>query len=227
MADTNHLEIYIEQGQRTCRVVSGPLREVYRSTPHLVGLALLQGVIEEGESEEDIQDIQWVDLLGSHGCAVGRCADSQVLLTILPSKARDVMWAETPITAVFPQLLMGMAVGREQQLVRSVLYVLHPPPSTHLSVTAPASILAPFPYGNVYAESGLICWGAVRIGDVKTPQDVEELFFRSGFNNDLFNRLGLAARNLPEMVRAAPNHVLPLPPMSMTIPQAIHQVART
>lgn len=52
-----------------------------------------------------------------------------------------------------------------------------------------------FPYGNVWGESGKICWGsngqAVRDKKLSDMEEVVETFFNAVMNNDLYNGRGL------------------------------------
>ena len=50
-------------------------------------------------------------------------------------------------------------------------------------------LVTPFPFGNVYVETGKICWGEVTTSLLtsRDPLAVDNLFFGSQFNGDLTN----------------------------------------
>lgn len=218
-------EIKLKPGSPLCEVVIGPTRRVYISSRHAVGLALLQDAADQAEGS--LQGLQWVDMLISHGVAVGTRGPERFTLAVIPAQTRTVHWSgpvyanTSDPTSVytsgvslkvgFPPLLVMLRV-KEGRYVRAFMFCVNPTALKTLSVTGTAPVLSSFPYGNVYADGGRICWGTVEHSTLVTIDDVLHTFFESRFNTDLFHSAtcGVRLRNLHEMVQQHPK-ALPIP----------------
>lgn len=225
----NTTEIHLVHGRAggTCRVVTGASRRTYFSTPRAVGLALLASALQE-EEDGGSGDVEWFDFLSAHGTAVGVEGSKRIMLSLIPRRERDVQLvpargaSSIPIKVSFPPVMIGMTLDRGR-FVRGNLMLAHLPHRANWGVASVTPTLAVFPYGNVYAETGAICWGTVAHTDLHTIKDLEELFFGSGFNTDLFSSLiagvsGLAAGTMPDP---------PAERFTRTFPQMIAQLLRS
>jgi hypothetical protein len=207
-------EIVIDTSARTCQVVTGAARRTFYSTPQAVGLALLSGggidMEEEGASGLGV-NITWTDLLASNGVAVGTRGRQVVTLGVIPAKERTVDYLTSdgrrPLTRVFPATLLGMLMegGR---FVRGTVHLADTSRQATFAVLSQTPVLMGFPYGNIYQDSGRICWGTVRTDSIHTLADFEALFFGSGFNTDLFSTAS-GLRSLGQQVEGG---ILPIPP---------------
>ncbi len=222
-------EIHLDSDRPTCRVIRGPARETFLSTPLVVAMSILSSARPEDERAVT-NDVRWTDLLATHGCAVGRKRQTDLLLGLYPQATRTVRYgSETPreIVVTFPPLMLGLAVtgGRH---TRACLMVADPSTQAQWSVTAPTVCLVPFPYGNVYSNTGYICWGGVEHGDVVTLALLERTFFASGFNTDLWRGVSETYQNLQTLAAATPAGTpIARPRMSHSMPQMIASLVRS
>lgn len=223
------LEIHIDATSR-CRIISGPERRVYYSTPQLAGLALLQNYRDE-ETVEDAaasRSITWSDTLISHGLAHGVRGASRYLLAVIPATERTITYqgretAEQRLTATFPPLLVALAFGASN-FRRGLVFLVNPAALSRLTVSLADAVATSFPYGNVYNSTGRICWGTVRHNHITDLAGFLDLFFNSAFNSDLYHGSG---GSLAGAVRAAPGGVLPSPAAgayTLSIPSVISQL---
>ena len=213
-------------GPQLCEVVVGPSRRVYISNRRAVGLALLQDASIEEETAVSTRAMTWTDMLPSHGVAVGVNGRERVVVAVVPEVKRTIQWTgllyrnradgighhdQHQVEAVFPPCLV-MLRTQDVRYKKAFLFCVKPDALKTLSVTGGANVLASFPYGNVYASGGRICWGTVPHSTLNTVDDVLHTFFGSGFNPDLFvsSPCGVPARNLPELVSFTKG-VLPSP----------------
>ena len=224
-----------------CEVTAGPNRHIYLSNRYAVGMALLR----EGDADEataQASAIRWADMLVSHGVAVGRNRQEQVILAVVPETKRTVNWTgpvypshirytgdtrSLSLTITVPPLLV-MLRTKEQRYVRAYLHCVAPTALKTLTVNTASSVLATFPYGNVYVGGGRICWGNVAHATLNTVEDVLYAFFSSGFNIDLYHpaTCGSTARTLHEMANAAQG-MLPPPvaaSFNMTVAGQLHRL---
>lgn len=203
MATDSLYEIHIEPGHPTCRVIQGAARRMYFSTPHAVAMALLN--TEERDEESARRDLLWTDHLASHGVAVGVRGQRVASLTVSAPHPRQVRvlnraGAYTVVSITFPALLMSMLLT-DGRFTRGNIMVIKPDTLPTLSVTSQTRCLTSFPWGNVYAGTGAICWGNVQgIRDIRSMAEFDALFFGTGFNGDLWNAgqtslLGLSEAN--------------------------------
>mgnify|MGYP001575931069 FL=1 len=208
----NISEIHFDQTDR-CRVV-GRTGRTYHSTPQAIGLALLGSspAVEEATGGR----LTWHDYLSTHGVAVGTRGDLQTHLAIIPPKPRTISLLSTSRetgrttteshTVTFPHVLMGLRLlrGRFEQ---SILMLPNMTQQGNMNVTSTVSLLTTFPYGNVYA-GGRICWGGVSTADIHTIKDLEDLFFGSGFNSDLFDPASAGHAGMALTIANSPQGVL-------------------
>ena len=209
----NISEIHFDQTDR-CRVV-GRTGRTYHSTPQAVGLALL-GASPVITEEATGGRLTWHDYLSTHGVAIGTRGDLQAHLAIIPPKQRTISVIRTPRdtgqtttdshTVTFPHLLIGLRL-RRGRFEQSILMLPNMTQQASMSVASRTPLLTTFPYGNVYA-GGKICWGGVSTADVHTLKDLEDLFFGSGFNHDLFDPAGAGQGGMTAAITASPQGVL-------------------
>lgn len=217
-------EIHITDGSPICRIVRGPNAQVSLSTPVAVGMALLQSATAAAgqQATAGIDASSWTDLLSSHGVAIGRVRGAEVTLAVLPPKQREVSFGEQRVICTFPHIFMCLAT-RTRRYANGLIFVFDPRNQARVNVVNGPECLTPFPYGNIYGDSGRICWGSVRHGDIKTIAEMESAFFTSGFNTDLW---GIRSHgNLPALVAASPNGVIAPPTgFGTTVAQAISRL---
>ena len=230
------MEIHLTNG--LCKIIQGNARRVFYSTEEAVGLALLKlhGV------SNIAREICWVDFLSTKGLAVGMAGNKVFTLLTIPAKKRTISYAHygedlsesRDYIVTFPACLLAVTMEREhrsdsgEHMIKALLYVIHPDWLTKLTTTLGEASLAPFPYGNVYNHA-TICWGTTAISDIHHSTDVEEMFFGTTFNKDLWHPRDLvtACGNLPEFI-AQTKGKLTLPtsfPTSVT--SAIAQLVRS
>jgi hypothetical protein len=186
-------DISIDHESGSCRVVTGAVRQTFRTTPRAVGIALL-GM---DRAETDLgSNMSWQDHLASHGVLVGTRRKQVATLLVIPRKERTVRvpkmnsrgeWEGAHDQLVsFPPVLLGLLT--DDGAYRSAcLFMIDVGRQSTFSVISTTPVLHPWPYGNIYMESGAVCWGQVNHSGIHTIKDLEELFFGSGFNRDLFS----------------------------------------
>lgn len=214
-----------------CEIIAGPTGQIFRSTPHAVGMALLGAATPEDASGAAAGEIVWNDYLASHGLAVGVRGKRMYTLAVLPARERtvnytgalDVPGASRSLTCLFPTMLIGVAKNGTgaRAFTQGVVFCLNTPSLANLSVTATANVGSSFPYGNVYSGTGYICWGSVPHTHIQTAKDLEELFFESDFNGDLY---GAGGGRLVTLARTYKGKALPLPAASVSIPAMIRSL---
>lgn len=234
MADLAPTRIELESAGR-CRIVS-PTGRMYYSTPAAVGLALLQ---QEPDEETSARQITWHDHLATHGMAIGTRGATALTLAVLPPTLRTIRWdgpregtdrqgrplrRSREYTVTFPHMLVGMAM-RAGRFLRGGLWCVNPTTLSALTVVNPALNLAAFPFSNVYAGRGAICWGTVPHGDIRTLAEFLDRFFTSGFNGDLYNQNQIGVTSaFPELATSSPT--LPTcQTWNQGVPQAIQILA--
>lgn len=231
----NLREVHFDQTNR-CRVITGNGR-TYFSTPQSIGLALL-GTPPEGDDVAGTAGIIWTDYLASNGVAVGVRGDRQIQLIVIPPRPRTISYVRRSddersqttesLLITYPPILASLVL-RRGTFERATLFIVDPARQNQLAVTNTAPILTAFPYGNVYAGTGQICWGGVRVADVRNVKDLDDLFFGSAFNRDLFDGAAAGAASLSVLARNAPNGVLPAPAagrFTITLQTAINSTLR-
>lgn len=217
-----------------CEVVEGGSGRTFRATTHAVAIALLGAESPEDAANASTGEIQWTDYLSTHGLAVGTRGKRQYVLGVIPAKERtvnytgplDVTTASRSLTCQFPPILLGlMREGNGPRSFRNavVFCMPHAVNLTTLGVTVGANIATSFPYGNVYTGSGRICWGNVPHNHIQTIRDLEELFFGSDFNGDLY---GAGRGRLVTLARAHNGKPLPAPAASINMPGVIRLLAQ-
>lgn len=225
-------EIHLDDASPTCRVIRGASRQMYITTPVAVGMALVSGAISSGVDDEAAVGaaITWTDMLATHGVAVGRRGTQDLTVALIPPKLRTVRWraSETyeDITTTFPAMLIAMAT-QQRRFLRATMFLADLTKQARMATNSEIPCLVAFPYGNVYSESGLICWGGVEHGDILSIADLETAFFNSGFNTDLWY-MG-STRTLKTLATATPAGTpLPVPTGEWhgTIMNAIGRLAR-
>lgn len=182
-----------------CEVVEGASKRVFRTTPRAIAIALLGAQTPEEAAGAAAGEITWTDYLSTHGLAVGHKGKRTYTLAVLPSQERTVNYtgprgeattARTAgaLTCQFPPMLIGLVKdgAGTQAFKRGVVCCLASANLAHLSVRSNDSVATTFPYGNVYSGTGYICWGSVPHTHIQTVKDIEELFFGSDFNGDLW-----------------------------------------
>ena len=213
----NITSVHLDATNR-CRVVAGPAGRTYYSTPQAVGLALL-GLPPSLDEPATTTGITWTDYLATHGVALGTRGDRQIHLALLPPKQRTIQHtapndegngSTVPLTVTFPHVLAGLLL-RRGAFERASLFLVNMARQAEWAVGSGAPVLVTFPYGNVHEVSGHICWGGVRTADIRTMKDLEDLFFNSGFNRDLWAATTVGHPGMRSAVRAAPGGVLPAP----------------
>lgn len=210
-----------------CEVIEGSSRRAFRTTTRAVGIALLG--VETPDDVASTGNIQWTDYLSTHGIAVGTRGKRTYTLGVLPTKERtvnytgalDVATASRALTMRFPPVLLGLCkegTGPRSFKKGVVFCLAHEQPLANLNVTLAANIACSFPYGNIYAGTGQICWGTVPHTHIQSLADLEELFFGSDFNGDLY--YGGNSR-LVTLARAYNGKPLPVPSPTASIPSII------
>ena len=191
------MEIHMTNG--VVKIIEGPARRTYHSTPEAVGLALLK--LRPNETS----NVAWQDFLTTKGVAFAAQGTRALTLLVLPVAMRTMRWGRdsTPaeLKVKMPSLLFAIKFeGRT--LSRSSLWVIKPGQEGHLITTGTDHILCPFPYGNVYNHGG-ICWGTTDIRSFNHPSEVEDAFFGSIFNGDLLalNVIGAFEHSMADLVR--------------------------
>ena len=124
---------------------------------------------------------------------------------------------------------MPLAVSMEREhLIKALLYVIQPEQDTKLTVALGTSCLAPFPYGNVYNHA-TICWGTTAVGDIHHSTDVEEMFFGTTFNKDLWHPgdLGTTCGNLPEFIAQTKGKLTLSTSFPTSVASAVAQLVRS
>lgn len=217
-----------------CEVVEGGSGRTFRATTHAVAIALLGAESPEDAVNASTGEIQWTDYLSTHGLAVGSRGKRSFILGVLPGRERTVRYtgpldtanASRNLTCQFPPILLGlMREGSGPRSFRNAV-VFAMPHATNLStlgVTVGANVATSFPYGNVYAGSGKICWGNVPHNHIQTIKDLEELFFGSDFNGDLY---GAGGGRLVTLARAHSGKPLPLSTVTTNLPGVIRLLAQ-
>lgn len=212
-------EIKLNHADNSCIVIAGPTRRAFFSTPRAVAMALLDGIHESEEAATDraSRNMNWTDLLATHGTLFGQQGQKQVTAVVLPRKERSVIvgtnMSDPPIVVSYPPTLLALlTVGG--RIHRGMVMLADVTRQAQFGVIATQPLLTPFPYGNIYNDSGYICWGTVRHSDIRSIQDLEALFFGSGFNHDLWNAevAGMArlrAGELPTPATARFTHTFP------------------
>ena len=210
------LEIHVLKNGR-CRVFQGEARRVFYSTEEAVALALLK----VNPAQEDVGSMTWMDFLTTHGIAIGRRGTTIITMMVRPAKMRTVPWRATrhgeeplqSLVATFPPLLILTRMV-DAKLVKSFMYMIQPGKEQSLTTRGSDRCLVPFPYGNVY-DYGKICWGTVATTEIAHPCEVEDLFFKSGFNGDLWTAdvLDIEDASLADLVERTGGD-LPSPPVS-------------
>ena len=189
-----------------CHVTRPRTGRIFSSTPRAVALALIGS--EPPEESEAARSFGWIDLLATHGTLFGRQGQREVTAVLIPRKERDViLYPDVRMKVSYPPTLLGL-LTESGRMVRGMVMCADASRQAQMSVLATAPLLVPFPYGNIYRENGLICWGTVAHGDIRSIHDLESLFFSSGFNHDLFSSSvagvsGLRAGALPDIGQAA------------------------
>lgn len=225
-------EIHIDSERPICRVVrSGTTRESFASTPLAVAMALLSQVVPE-DREQTTRGTLWpCDMLATHGVAFGFHNRLQIQLAVVPPKLRTVSWSRggesRQITATYPALLLGLAT-RDNRYVRGTIHVVNMAHQAQFAVGLATPCVVPFCYGNVYSGTGYICWGGVNFSDINNLQLLEQTFFASGFNTDLFQCPVGRYNQLGSLVASVPTtpHVLPPPTCNLPITSAIQSLTR-
>lgn len=215
-----------------CRVIAGPAGRAYFTTPQALGLALL-GMPVAAEDEASVPSgIAWTDYLATHGVAHGIRGNRQLHLVILPTKPRTVTWVglndngtqniTEHLTLTFPPMLACLLLQRGVY-ERASLFMANMSQQAQMNTGSPTPMLSTFPYGNVYLGTGHICWGGVRTADIRTIKDLDDLFFGTGFNRDLYDGTRAGGVSLRLAARAAVGGILPpvTGDYSITIPSAI------
>ena len=208
------LEIHLNGD--TCKVIEGAAKRTYFSTPEAVGLALLR----IDTSTVAAANLKWTDFLASNGVAFGAMGNKVLTLFVTPTKQRTISYAGVPTRQFLvnlPPMLYAVCMtgGR---FSNAKIYIINPVQVNKLSITGTNNTLATFPYGNVYSD-GRVCWGSTKVSEITRPQDVEEAFFGSTFNGDLWYMGG--SGGLPAMVEATKG-VLTLP---SSFPKSVAGVA--
>jgi len=193
------MEIHVgEDG--LCKIFQGKSRRVFHSTGELVGLALL-GIKPE---QTNAGTIHWTDYLAKKGLAFGALGNKAITLQICPTHKRTITWKidnrTRELEVEFPNLLFAIRFVNGS-LNKTGIWVIQPGFEGTLCVTSTDARLNYFPYGNVHS-TGIVCWGRIHTTDIREPSEVEEIFFRSGFNEDLWvgSMIGESGNNLPEVV---------------------------
>jgi hypothetical protein len=178
---SSDLEIHVTEGM--CKVIEGPARRTYFSTSEAVGLALLG--MTRGSTASTAK---WNDFLATNGVAFGSNDKDSFTIMVLPEKERSIVYmrdhTKVDLKATFPPMVMAVRMIHGK-VNKAMFFMLKLGEEKKLTISSTASVLAGFPFGNVY-EHGGVCWGTHGIGDLTQPQDVEEAFFGSGFNGDLW-----------------------------------------
>lgn len=189
----NIFHLAVDPASPRVTVTLGRSGRTYITTPHAAGLALMR---LNRDAASGPSDLTWHDHLATHGVAVGLGGRKEITLMTIPAKTRTVTYhlvsastgvaTDIPLTLTFPPLLIGihMAAGR---FMKGIIACADPARQAQLGVTSTVPLLTHFPYGNVYATTCGICWGEVRSADVRSVANLDDLFFSSGFNRDLFD----------------------------------------
>lgn len=220
------LEIHIKSG--VCKVIEGPARQVRYTTEEAVGLALLK--INRNASRVALV---WNDFLASRGVAMGMSSKNMLTAMVLPAQTRDIEWRRNSskhlLKLTFPACLL-LVNFEGPTLRKSSLWVIKPGMEGKLGINDPDGVLCAFPYGNVYSHGG-ICWGTTLTRDCHSPGEIEQAFFTSGFNGDLWypQQFEGTGDTLPAHV-AAHGSILAAPAASQcnkSVSSAVQEVART
>lgn len=212
-------------------IIAGPTRRTYRTTTHAVAMALLGSQNEEETAASQTGDIAWQDFLATHGIAIGVRGKRSYILAISPSRERTISYVgprdtkETGnLTVQYPPILFGMAregVG-SKSFRKAVVFVLGSSDLSRLSVTGTGNVGVSFPYGNVYSNTGYVCWGTTPHTHIQTMKDMEDLFFGSSFNGDLY---GMSGGKMDTLAAKYKGKALPLNATpNQTIPQIIRHL---
>ena len=195
-----------------CKVIQGKSRRVFYSTEEAIGLALLKiNPAQVGPT------VNWIDFLDSKGLAIGAVGDKALTLLTVPAKERTLPWRRGTISrelkVTMPPLLIATRFIKGR-LNKAQIWLIRPGFEEKLSTASSDPCLSPFPYGNVY-NTGIICWGTTVIRDISHPNEVEGVFFHSGFNGDLWSggALGITETTLPDLVTRVEGK-LPVPATS-------------
>ena len=197
--------------QGRCQVTQLHSGHTYFSTPRAVAMALIG---TETDAENTTHAMRWIDLLASYGTLFGYQRQREVTVIIIPRKEREVIfYPETRLEVSYPPTLLGLLTDNGR-MVRGMVMCADTARQAHMNIVATTPLLVPFPYGNIYRENGLICWGTVAHGDIRNIHDLESLFFSSGFNTDLFASSvagvpGLRAGVMPDIAPASFTHTFP------------------
>ncbi len=197
-------------------IIAGPTKRSYRTTTHAVAMALLGSQNEDETAASQAGEIIWQDFLATHGIAVGTRGKRSYILAVSPSRERTVSYVGPRdvagagnLTVQYPPILFGMA--REgtgpKSFRKAVVFVLGSSDLSRLSVTGTGNVGVAFPYGNVYNTTGYVCWGTTPHMHVQSVKDMEDLFFGSSFNGDLY---GMSAGRLDTLAEKYKGKALPL-----------------
>ena len=202
-------DISIDHSSGACRITTGQMRQTFRSTPRAVGLALI-GM--DRESADLTDSMTWQDHLATHGVLIGTRRKQVATLIVLPRREREVEvprqvrgeWTGSHSQRIsFPPTLIGLLTDNGAYR-SSCLSLIDVNRQATFSMVSQVPVLVPWPYGNVYSDHGGICWGSVNHAGIHTIKDLEERFFGSGFNRDLWQGAvagvtHLAAGSLPDI----------------------------
>lgn len=216
--------------QGVAEIIAGPTKRTYRTTTHAVAIALLGSQNEEETAASQAGEITWHDFLSTHGIAVGTRGKRSYILAVSPSRERTISYAGPPrdtaehgnLTVTYPPILFGIAqegVGAKS-FRKAVVFVLGSSDLSRLSVTGAGNVGVSFPYGNVYSTTGYVCWGTTPHTHIQSVKDIEDLFFGSAFNGDLYE---MSAGRMDTLATKYKGKALPL---NIAPNQSIPQIIR-
>ncbi len=204
----DHIEIHIKDG--ICKVIEGLSRRVTFTTEESVGLALLKI-----NPSQQAGVIKWNDHLLTRGVAIGVAGAKTYSIWVIPAQDRTIDWRRNErsqqLKVTLPACLMG-TVFNGGTLGKATLWVIKPGLESKLTASLQDGCLVAWPYGNIYTHGG-VCWGTTSTRDIHTPQEIEDAFFRSGFNGDLWyagSACGVGEATLPDLVKRV-GAVIPVP----------------
>mgnify|MGYP001589403748 CR=1 FL=1 len=222
---SQQLEIHLNDS--ICKVYQGNARRVFYSTEEAVALALLKI-----KPTSLTNQVQWADFMAGSGIAFGVIGNKTITLIQSPARTRTIHWEKletsVDLTVDIPPLLWAIKmIG--PKLVKTQLWLVRNGFEQKLSVISTDACLHYFPYGNVYSHGG-VCWGHVEVNAIKHPSEVEETFFKSSFNNDLWAPLALSITDarLPDLVQKVKTK-LPVPPAASytkSVVSVIHEMVK-
>lgn len=209
----------IDLSTGVCDVTYGTMGRRVRTHLQPFLLAMLEGEYGRIGNAAATAGLRWVDMLATHGVAIGTRGDSTITVAVLPPKARTVRDGDgDDITITFPHLFLVMHT-KPTRFVKAKLFCINEAALATIAVTADTACLSSFPWGNVYQTSGNICWGSVRHADIRTLADFEAAFFGSGFNHDLWH--GPSGASLTSLTSMNGNRLPPPTTWPSTIVAAI------